>query len=253
MIRGVEHDWDLGGVRRQADQLGQRERRVRGTAAGGDHHFTHLRGAQGRQRVVGDVGAGQLIGVGGEDARDVEGDVAVAHEDDPFVAQVDGQPGEVRVAVDPRHHLGGGRGARQSHPVDIEAPVIGRADGVEHGVVMCQQIGVAQVIADLDVEVEGQAAPSGDPVEQPRDPLGALVVGGHTGAHQAVGRGQFLEHVDPHTRLCQQFVGGIHRRRARSRRSRRSVAEPPWRTTGAGMTDASFDVGGTFSPAGRSG
>ena len=100
-------------------------------------------------------------------------------------------------------------------PVDVEATVVGRADGVQHGVVVRQQLGVAHVLADLDVEVEPESAARGDPVEQLGDPLGGLVVGRHPGAHQTVGRRQLLEDVDPHALLGQQFVGGVHRGRPR--------------------------------------
>ena len=58
------------------------------------------------------------------------------------------------MTVDPRDHLGGGAGAGQTHPVDVEPTVVGRADRVQHGVVVIQQFGVAEVLADLDVEVE---------------------------------------------------------------------------------------------------
>ena len=81
-----------------------------------------------------------------------------------------GRSAEVGMPVDPRDQFGGGSGARQAHAVDVQATVVGRADRVQHGVMVGQQIGVAQVLADLDVEVEPEAAMTGDPVEEPGDP-----------------------------------------------------------------------------------
>ena len=119
--------------------------------------------AQRLQRVVGDVGAGQVVRVGGEHAGHVEGDVAVADDHDPLVAEIDWQIGEVGMPVDPGDQLGGGSGARQAHPVDVQPTVVGRADRVQHGVVVGQQVGVAQVLADLDVEIEPEVGDDGRP------------------------------------------------------------------------------------------
>ncbi len=99
-----------------------------------------------------------VVRVRGEHAGHVEGDVAVADDHHPFMAEIDWQIGEVGVAVDPRDQLGGGSGAGQIHPVDVEPPIVGCTDGVQHRVVVGQQLGVAQVLADLDVEVEPKAA-----------------------------------------------------------------------------------------------
>ena len=184
-----------------------------GPAPGGDHHLADRRAAERFQRMVGDVGAGQLVRVGGEHAGHIEGDVAVADDHDPFVAEIDWQIGKVGMPVDPRDQLGGGSGTRQTHPVDVQPAVVGRTDRVQHGVMVGQQIGVAQVLADLDVEVEPEVAMTADPVEEPGDPFGVLVIGRHPGAHQPVRGGQLLEDVDPHAMLGEQFIGGIHRRR----------------------------------------
>ena len=163
--------------------------------------------------MIGDVGAGQLVRVGGEHASHVDGDVAVADDDDPFVAEIDWQIDEVGVTVDPGHQLGGGAGAGQAHPVDVQPAVSRRADGVDDGVVVSQQVVVAQVLADLDVEEEPEFAATGDPVEEPGDPFGGLVIRRHPGTHQTVRGGLLLENIDPHAVLGEQFVGGVHRGR----------------------------------------
>ena len=113
--------------------------------------------------------------------------------------------------VDPGHHLGGGPGAGQAHALDVQPTVVGRAHRIEHGVVMGQQVVVRQVRSHLDVEVEPKPAPPGDPVEQLRHPLGALVVGRHARAHQPVRGRQLFEDVDPHAKLAEQLVCGVHR------------------------------------------
>ena len=87
----------------------------------------------------------------------------------------------------------------------------------------------------------------GDPVEQPGDPLGGLMVGRHARAHQTVRRRQLLEDVDPHALLRQQFVGGVHRRGpGADDRDRQRTAGARGAPSGASITGASFDVGGSL-------
>ena len=195
---------------RQTDQLGQRERRRRRPTPRRHDDFPHLRVTQRCERSVGDVGPGQTVRVAGEDPRDVEGDVAVADHHDGFRAQVDWQIGEVGVAVDPGHQLGRGAAARQTHPLDVQATIIGRTNRVEHGVVMLGQFGEREVLADLDVEEERESRQPRHLVEQLGDPLGGLMIGSDAGTHQPVRRRQLLEDVHDDAALCQQFVRGVH-------------------------------------------
>ncbi len=113
----------------------------------------------------------RCIGVGGQDPGDVECDVAVTDDHDPFVAEIDGQFGEFGMAVDPGHCLGSGAGAGQTHTVDVEPAVVGGANRVQHGVMVLEQLGVGKVFSDLHVEIERESAPAADPVEQPVTPL----------------------------------------------------------------------------------
>ncbi len=152
----------------------------------------------------------QLVRVGGQHAGHVQRDIAVSDDDDPFVAEIDWQINEIGMPVDPRHQLGGGTGARQIHPVDVEAAVVGRARCVDDGVVMRQHVVVAELVADLDVEEEPELATTGDPVEQLGHPLGGLVIRRHPGTHQSIRGGQLFEDIDPNALLGQQLVGGIH-------------------------------------------
>ena len=151
MVAGVKHDVARA---RQPDQLRQRERRVRGPAPRGDHHLANRGAAEHLQRAVGNVGAGQVVRIGREHSGHIKGDVAVADDHDAFVAEIDWQVGKVGMPVDPCDQLGGGSGARQTHPVDVQPAIVGRTDRVQHGVMMGQQVGVTQVLADLHVEVE---------------------------------------------------------------------------------------------------
>ncbi len=89
----------------------------------------------------------------------------------------------------------------QAHPVDVQPAVVGCPDRVDDGVVMCQHVIVAELVADLDVEVEPEFATTRDPVEELSDPLGGLVVRRHPGSHQTVRGGKLLEDVDPHAVL----------------------------------------------------
>ena len=68
---------------------------------------------------------------------------------------------------------------------------------------MGQQVGMADVLADLDIEVEPEVAMTSDPVEELGDSFGVLVIGRDPGAHQPVGRGQLLKDVDAHAMLRQ--------------------------------------------------
>src|SRR6476620_11189261 len=104
--------------------------------------------------MVGDVRAGQRVGVGRQDPRDVERDVAVAYDDHSLVAQIDWQIRVFGMAVDPRNHFGGGAGTRNAYAVDVESTVVGRTYGVDHRVVMRQKFVMGQVRSHLDVEVE---------------------------------------------------------------------------------------------------
>ena len=87
---------------------------------------------------------------------------------------------------------------------------LGAPDGVNDRVVVRQQVVVAQLVADLDVEEEPELATACDPVEQLGHPLGGLMVRRNPGTYQSVRGGQFFEDIDPYALLGQQLVGGVH-------------------------------------------
>ncbi len=173
-----------------------------------------LRPAQRRQRVIGDVGAGQC------------------RRDRPVRMRATSRATLPLPMTTTRSWLRStGRSAKSGWPliqatisvavplpgrsdaVDVEPTVVRCTDGVDHGVMVCQQLGVTDVRADLDVEIEPESGQPRHSIEHPGDPLGALVIRRHARAHQPVGRRQLLEDVDPHAGLRQQFVGGVHRGR----------------------------------------
>ncbi len=158
VVSGVEYHVGRG---RKPDQFRQGECRVGRPAPGRDHHLTNLRVAQRFQRVVGDVGSRQLVRVRGEHARHIQCDVAVPDDHDTFVAEIDRQISKVGVSVDPRDQFRCGPSAGKTHPVDIQPPIIGCPNRIQHRVVVGQQVGMAQVLGDLDVEKEPEAAMSG--------------------------------------------------------------------------------------------
>ena len=163
--------------------------------------------------MIGDVGARQRVRIGGQDARDVQRHVPVADDDDAVTAEVHREVGVVGMPVVPGHDLCGSGGSGQAHALDLQAFVVGCPDCVEHRVVVLEQLVVRDVRPDLDVEVEPETVLGGDPVEQPGDPFGGLMIGCDTGADQSVGGRQLLEDVDPHAFLGQQLISGVHRRR----------------------------------------
>ena len=88
---------------RQSDQLGQREGRVVRASSPEDHHLADGASRQRGPRAQGHVGPRQLVGIGGEDARDVEGDVAGADDDGPLVVEGYGEVLALGMAVVPGH------------------------------------------------------------------------------------------------------------------------------------------------------
>ena len=139
VVLGVEHHV---GDRCEPDEFGQRERRVCGAPPGGDDHLADRRGAQRRQRGVGDVGVLEGIGVGGQDPGHVECDVAVADDPDALVSEIGWRIGNIGVAVDPGHRLGGGPGAGQTHAGYVESAIVGGTHRIEHRMMVLEQFGM---------------------------------------------------------------------------------------------------------------
>ena len=121
-LRRVDHHVDALQVC-QFTQLQRGERGLQRAAATDDHHFLDAAGAQRLQRVVGDVGECEHVGIGHQNAGDVERDVAVPDDDGPGAGQVGRHLLEVRVRVVPAHEIDRGDAAGQLFAGNVQRPV----------------------------------------------------------------------------------------------------------------------------------
>ena len=98
--------------------------------------------------MVGDIGLGQHVGVGHQDARDVDRDIAVADHHRAAAGQVGRHLLEVRVRVVPTDEVDGGDTAGQLLTGDAQGAVGLRADGVDHRVVVLGEFVGLHVLTD---------------------------------------------------------------------------------------------------------
>ena len=120
-------------------------------------HFVDAARIEQLQRVVGDVGGAQLVGVGDQDPRHVECDVAVADDDRALAGQVRRHLAEMRVRVVPADKLNRGDTAGQVLARDPQRLVGLRADGVDHRVVALGEFVGLHMLADDEVAEEAEA------------------------------------------------------------------------------------------------
>ncbi len=218
-VLGVDDDLDVGGVV-QLPQLHRAELRLRRAAAAEDVDLHRLVGLQALVDVRRDLGRQQLVGGLGEDARDVQGDVADTEDGDLLRLQ---RPGarEVRVAVVPGDELGGTVGAVEVDAGDRQRPVGRGAGGEDHAVVEGAQVVQADVGRVVDVAEETDLRLVEHLVEGGDDALDPRVVGGDAVPDQSERGGHALEDVDGHTGVgghlgLEQGVGGVDPGRAGS-------------------------------------
>ncbi len=209
---------DFGRIDDHVDpaKLPEREQfriRVRGlsrTATTHDDDLADVRIAQGLHGVVCHVGASEDLRIHHERAGDVERDVAVADDHRALAGQVELPVRVVGVAVVPGNELRCGVRTGQILTRDIQPPVTGGTDRVDHGVVVGEQFVVTDVGADLDVEVALGVLVADSAAEQITDRLGALVIRRDTGSDEAVRRGgESVEDVDLDARTGRQFHRGV--------------------------------------------
>src|SRR5699024_5439323 len=148
------------------------------------------------QRVVGDVGGGELVDRGHQHPRHVQRHVAVADDHGALAGQVVVVPGMVRVAVVPGDEVGGGDAAGEVFALDPQVPVGGGPHCVDHGMVVRHQLVVADVGADLHAQVRGDRRLAHHGLERVGDDAGALVVRRDAGAREPPRGGQPVEDVD---------------------------------------------------------
>ena len=97
--------------------------------------------------MVGDVGLSERVGLGYQDAGDVECDVAVADDNCPGAGQIGRYLLEVRMSVVPAHEVDRGDAAGQLFAGDVQRPVRLSTGRVDHCVVLLGQFGRADVLA----------------------------------------------------------------------------------------------------------
>ena len=191
--------------------LGIGERRLHGAAPPEQVHLLDPALAQGLERIVGDVGRGQLFRRPAEHARHVDGHVADADHGRALLREIELTVSVVGVAVVPGDELGGRMAPLEILAGNPHAPVGLGAGGVDDLVVVPAEIGHRDVLAQLDAAVKAEPRVGRDLVEGGGDGLDLLMVGGDAGAHQPVGGRQAVDHVDlDHAAvLLQQMVGRV--------------------------------------------
>ena len=110
--------------------------------------------AERREGMADDVGAGELGRRLGEDAGDVERDIAVADHRRRRDVQRRRELGEIGMAVIPADEGGRADHAGQIVARNAERPVVRRAGREDHRVVEAEQFGDRDVAADQDIADE---------------------------------------------------------------------------------------------------
>ena len=180
-------------------QRGRSPERKRGfgrSASPEQKHLAHPARAQHVQRVRGDVGLFQFGRGAQQDARRIDGDVAVADHRDAGHRQIDLGLAVVGVSVVPAYEHRGRRAARHAFTRDAQAAVGLVAGRIDDLVVMTAQFFHRHIASQAHIPEEPEARARGRRREHARDGLDLFVVGRHASAHQSVRGRQSLEHVD---------------------------------------------------------
>ena len=200
-VGGVDDDVDAVQFAQLAQFQGG-ERALERSAPTQDHDLGHAALAQRLEGMVGDVGGGQNVRVGDQDAGDVDRDVAISHHDGPACGDVGVHLREVRVRVVPADEVHRGDAAGEVLTPDAHRAVGLGADGVNHRVVALRELVGGYVFADGHVAEEVEPRVLGRLLESPAHRLDFGVVGGHSGADQTPRGGEHLEHVDHDVRAA---------------------------------------------------
>ncbi len=200
----------------QREQLRPGERGGLGSAPPEQHHLAHATRPQPGQGVRRDVGARQLFRIGGQNARDVQRDIAVADDNHPFGRQIHGVLSDVRVAVVPAHDGRGGHTSGQFLPGDAEFLGRRRPDRVDHRVVPGAQLIHRDVGAHLDAELQAEPGVLVEARERLADLLRRRVVGRDTVPDEPARHGQPVDQRDARVGVQQQVLHRVHPGRSRA-------------------------------------
>ena len=121
-------------------QLERGELHLCGAAATEDVHVGHGGSLQALIDVIGDFGDEQVVSVFGEDAGDVQGDVAVTEHRYLLSLQRPGA-GIVGVTVVPGDEVGSAVGAVQVDALNVQRCVVNGSGREDNGVVVLAQVG----------------------------------------------------------------------------------------------------------------
>ncbi len=180
----------------ELQQLRVGERGLRRATSANDVHFLHACGDDPLDRVVGGVGRLELLAREQEHARHVDRDVAVPDHDGALRGEVELQLGRIRVAVVPGDERGGRVAAGELLTIDPETTVGLRAERVDHGVVMGEQLLAGEVAPELDAAEEAEPRIGGRLLVDARHRLDLRMVGRDAGPHEAERRRELVEEID---------------------------------------------------------
>ncbi len=191
-------------MRRGAREVGElaeflwRHRDLVGATSPADEDAPHARGRQRIERMVDDVRSGELLGGLGEDARDVERDIAIADHRYRCAVEGRGEVGMVGVAIVPADERGRSDHAGEVCAGNAERAIGGCAGRDHHRVVEAAQLLDRDILADRDMAEETHRGFGRDAFVAARDRLDRLVIGRHARTDQTKGHGLLVDQVDPH-------------------------------------------------------
>ena len=181
---------------------------------------------------------GERVGIGHQNACDVERDVAVTDDNRPGAGQIGRYLLEVRMSVVPADEIDRRDAAGQLFAGDVQRPIRLRADRVDHRVVVLGKFGRADVLAHRDVAEEAEPRVLGGLLELLADRLDLGVVGRDPGAHQTPRRRQHLQHVDGDVDVVVRVGCFEQRRRGEESRGTRADDRDVERTHKSPMLNA---------------
>lgn len=214
-----------------------------------DVHLECLVGLEAFVDVGGDFGGEQFVAGLGENACDVEGDVADAEDGDLLGLEGPGA-GDVGVAVVPGDEVGGTVAAVEVDAGDVQCAVRVGSGGEDDGVVEATQVVEVDVGAVVDVAEQANLRLVEHLVQGGDDALDAWVVRGNAVANEPERGRHPLEEVDAHARSA-DIVVGLHERvgGVDACRSGTDDGDAEWTSLISHVQRATFFEGSADTPA----